>query len=125
MIDSILYIDDDDDDREVFTETIERLFHGTRVLTVSDGLQGLQLLAQLDALPSLVFLDVNMPKFSGREFMTELRKDDKFANLRIVVYTTTIRPSDADEFIRLGAWKVLTKPASLTELESMLQKLIA
>jgi CheY-like chemotaxis protein len=89
----ILYVDDDPDDIEIFCELAKEINPSMDVLTANDGYQALDLLNQpRPKLPDIVVLDNNMPRLTGFETLHELRKDEKLRSLKVVIYSTGIRP---------------------------------
>jgi CheY-like chemotaxis protein len=71
----ILLIDDDIEDQEIFMGALKQIDQTILCLSFSDGEEALKLLqADIIAVPDLVFLDLNMPKFSGKQCLSELYK---------------------------------------------------
>jgi CheY-like chemotaxis protein len=74
----IVLADDDEDDRLLFTEAFEELKIDTRVDTFKDGVELMNYLNKEDSiLPSILFLDLNMPKKSGIECLKEIKQKEK------------------------------------------------
>lgn len=109
---SILYIDDDEEDREIFKEAIEEIDPGIICNVVADGKQGLRTLEELVVVPDYIFVDVNMPIMNGKQFLKELKKTVRLRSIPVIMYSTTSQPSEIQEFTRLGAQNFLVKPPS-------------
>lgn len=79
----VLLIDDD----AVITAVHEKHFRaaGFDVMVANGGAEGLR--AVHDFRPDAVLLDLNMPEVSGVQWLVEVRKDPRFAQLPVVVYT--------------------------------------
>ena len=115
----ILIVDDDSDDREIIrdafmsskTDNKEYVFieNGDRLL---DYLQG----SEINDLPSLIMLDLNMPGKDGREALKEIKKEEHFKNIPIVVFTTSASQRDRDTSYSLGANCFVTKPDTFNKL---------
>ena len=76
---NILLADDDEDDRLFFKDAIEELKIKTVVTTVNDGMQLMDHLNKHEnKLPHIIFLDLNMPKKGGIEWL----KDNLFVLFR-------------------------------------------
>jgi CheY-like chemotaxis protein len=113
---SILYIDDDEEDREIFREAVASIDPSIICNIVSDGRQGLNILEELVVLPDYIFADVNMPVMNGKQFLTELKKKTTLRSIPVVMYSTTSQPSEIEEFSRLGAKEFLVKPSSFKKV---------
>ena len=71
---TILYIDDDPDDREFFREAVHYMDPAIMCHTAEDGAKGLRDLDEMIIMPDFIFLDVNMPIMNGRQFLIEIKK---------------------------------------------------
>jgi CheY-like chemotaxis protein len=106
---TILYIDDDEDDKELIAGIIKELDDSYNVINASNGEEALRLLKQAQHLPCLVLLDINMPVMDGKETLQKIREQDHLSNIPIVVFTTSTNPADQHFFSKYGV-KVHTKP---------------
>lgn len=118
----ILLADDDPDDRELFAEAIES--HDTEVDSVPNGIQLMENLSQNDALPDLVFIDLNMPEKSGKECLSEIRNHERLKDIPVIIYSTSSSRKDIDDTFELGANLYITKPNSFSELKKALRKIL-
>jgi CheY-like chemotaxis protein len=122
---SILLIDDDEDDRALFKEAVSSLDHGLQCWTANDGQQALDVLAyELIVLPDLIFLDLNMPKMSGIEFLTAIKKNRQHKNIPVIIYSTSSNPEDLRKCQELGATDFITKPSDFKVLIKTLSTLL-
>jgi CheY-like chemotaxis protein len=72
---SILLVDDDEDDRSLFKEAVNSLDKSIQCWTAHDGQHALQVLMyDLIVIPDVIFLDLNMPKMNGLEFLSTIKK---------------------------------------------------
>ena len=86
----ILLADDDTDDRYFFEKALKTLVVPTRLTTVTDGEELMSYLFDNDEeLPSVLFLDINMPKKNGAECLTEIKRNEKLKLLPVVMYSTS------------------------------------
>lgn len=100
---SVLNIDDDQDDRSIFCEAVAEISSEIACITKSSGEEALEYLKNAKILPSLIFLDINMPLMSGKTCLAELKKNEKLSAIDVVVLSTTINPKEITEFRKLGA----------------------
>ena len=63
-----------------------------------------------DDLPSIVLLDLNLPKVDGREVLQAIRASDKTRSLPVVVLTTSTEPFDVEASYALGVNSYIQKP---------------
>ncbi|MFL5764084.1 MAG: response regulator [Bacteroidia bacterium] len=106
----ILIIDDDEDDRSILSDAIGEVDSSCTCMQGIGGVEALERLMLAELLPDLIFLDLNMPRMSGKEFLTKLKQDERFKNIPVIMYSTSARKEDIDETKRQGAVCFLTKP---------------
>jgi CheY-like chemotaxis protein len=119
----ILFIDDDPDDTDFFGEAIKMVSPEAKCVTANDGLTALKVLRS-EVLPDDIFLDIKMPRMSGREVLMQIKKIYKLSQIPIIIYSTTILPRDVDNFRNLGAHDVLAKYIKLKDLCDALQVIL-
>lgn len=90
-----------------------------------DGLEALTLLDELIVLPDYIFLDINMPKMNGKQFLSRIRKDLKTKNLKVIMYSTTSNPKEMNDCYELGAENFLIKPPDFMTLVRNLQSIFS
>ncbi|MBA4252379.1 response regulator transcription factor [Serpentinimonas maccroryi] len=95
---------------------------GYQVLLARDGVEALELLAQHR--PDLILLDVMMPRKNGFEVCQELRANDAFKSIRILMLTAKGRDTDVAKGLALGADAYMTKPFSTRELVEKVRSLL-
>jgi CheY-like chemotaxis protein len=120
----IVLADDDSDDRELFIEAINEIDPAAAVVTVEDGDKLMVELQTLGAIPDLIFLDVNMPRKSGKECIVEIKQDPRLKQIPIIIYSTTLNKKDIDDAWNKGALCFMRKPDSYTKLKSILGEIV-
>jgi CheY-like chemotaxis protein len=116
---TILYVDDDADDREMFGWALDDCDFGFQLATAQDGLDALDQLAREEA-PLCIYIDVNMPKMNGLEFLKIIKSHHEYANIPAFILSTSINPDSAREARRLGAAEVFVKPVTMKGLRDQL-----
>jgi signal transduction histidine kinase len=83
---TVLIIDDD----EVSRYLLKSLLHGAnfRISEASNGIEGLQTAQAV--IPSVVFLDLNMPDLSGYEVLERLKNEPKTVDIPVIIYTSKV-----------------------------------
>jgi DNA-binding NtrC family response regulator len=122
---NILLVDDDIDDRELFVEALHSIDGHSQVETLDQSEGLVDALLSMDPLPHFLFLDLNMPRKSGKECLKEIRRHDSLRKVKIVIYTTSINPKDVTETYQLGAFCFFQKPNSFGDLKRLLQQVIS
>jgi CheY-like chemotaxis protein len=120
----VLFVDDDQDDYDLFAEALTTFNPNARCLHTKDGDEALQLLRRLSTLPDYVFLDINMPMMEGRTCLAAIKADPKLQNLTVIMYSTSINTKQALELKELGAKECIVKPSSYTSLVATLKRLV-
>ena len=120
----ILLVDDDLDDRELFVEAFSALGGTAKVETLEASEYLLDHLDNAETLPDYIFLDLNMPRKSGKECLKEIQHNYRLKEIRVVIYSTSINPRDVAETYQDGAYCFIQKPNSFSELKRLLQKVI-
>lgn len=117
--------DDDPDDRELFTEALKQIDTSCQCITALDGEEALdKLLYELESLPDFIFLDLNMPRTNGKECLATIKKDDRFTNIPVIIYSTSSDKKEQEESIQLGAAFFLQKPNRFDDLTRALANII-
>jgi len=128
---NVLLVDDSEDDLFL----IQAAFQPTRfrkpLREVHDGEEAIAYLAGEGAYqdrlqfpaPSVMILDLKMPRKNGFDVMTWVRSQPRLQPLTIVVLSASPRPDDIQRAFALGAASFLVKPDTLEELTAMIRSL--
>lgn len=121
----ILLADDDEDDRLIFRDAINEVKVKTRLTLVNDGVQLMEYLEGIDGeLPSIVFLDLNMPRKGGIECLKEIRSNASLKDLSIAIYSTSASEEDIEDTFVKGANVYIKKPNDFNTLVKVLEEVI-
>ena len=123
---TILYIDDDQDDLLIFEESVNTLFPDITLFKAQSSEAGINILNQLEIekkpFPSLIMIDMNMPKVDGRETLQHIRSVEKWQEIPVVIFTTFADLDDI-EFCKQYGSACITKPMNFVDYRITLQKL--
>jgi two-component system chemotaxis response regulator CheY len=120
MTHGVLIVDDDQFIRKLIATTLEDV-SGFELHEAADGVEALEV-AQRER-PSLVFLDVDMPRLDGIETCRQLRGDDATTNATIVMLTAASGDNVESDAEQAGADLFLTKPFSPLDLLRLVDEL--
>ena len=117
---TVLMADDDPDDCLLTQDAWEEGGAPSTLRFVRDGAELLDYLyhrgkfADTDdfPLPGMILLDLNMPRKNGHQALKEIRENDFFRHIPVVVMTTSIDEDDTRLTYALGANACMTKPRS-------------
>lgn len=125
MAKMILLIDDDSDDRVLFSEAISEVAPEAVCWTEADGRKALaDLYDSSMQLPDVIFLDINMPRISGWECLDRIKSEDSTRDIPVIMFSTSSHQKDVERACRCGASCLLTKPADYEELKESLINIV-
>lgn len=113
MVKKVLLVEDDPDDRDLFTDFFKSRSDVDLLTPVGNGLELIEFLHTLKTdkhLPDLIVLDQNMPKMNGKQTLTYLKSSERFSHIPTVVYSTYAETTLVLECKKLGARMVAEKP---------------
>jgi two-component system, OmpR family, response regulator RpaA len=116
----ILVIDDDPAIAELVAINLEMA--GYDVTQVTDGIKGQALAVQM--VPDLIMLDLMLPKVDGFTICQRLRRDERTANVPVIMLTALGQTQDKVEGFNAGADDYLTKPFELEEMLARVRALL-
>lgn len=99
----ILLVEDDEDDKMLFRNAIQKISKDIKCEFASNGTEALRYLNQCDELPSVIFMDINMPMMNGLECLAEIKRDARFKDIPIVILSTSTNKKELDLIKYLGA----------------------
>lgn len=127
---TILMADDDADDRMLVKEAFEENNIQTTLRFVEDGAELMDFLyhrgkfvSHQAILPSLILLDLNMPKIDGREALRLIKSDPSLKRIPVVVLSTSSAEEDISKTYDLGVNSFITKPAKFKDLVTVTRQI--
>ncbi len=125
---NILLVDDNPDDVELTLAALRKTKLGSHVSIVSDGIEAMQYLLHEGNYrsapePSLVLLDLNMPRKDGIEVLAEMKADVRLRKIPVVILTTSEAEVDIVRSYELYANCYISKPVDLSQLVKVVQSL--
>lgn len=117
-----LLVDDDPDDQEVFLTALSDVSSSAMCLVAADGDRALELLHNEETIPHFIFLDLNMPRMNGFEFLSAIKKSKILKDIPVIVYSTTSQSTQIEKAKKLGATEFFTKTYKYQELCDLLRK---
>lgn len=117
----VLSVEDDDAAFHLLKTAFEEGAPAVDLVRVLDGDEALKFLERRGRFqnaprPDLVLLNINLPKKSGFEVLTEVAANDSLRSIPVVVFTSSSLQAEKARCMALGAQDFLTKPASFDGL---------
>jgi CheY-like chemotaxis protein len=120
----ILLVEDSVADVEMTLEALQDAKVANEVTVIRDGASAIALL--LDAAqpkPDLGILDLNLPRMTGHEVLSRMRKDQRLRRIPVAVLTTSSAEADVAKTYDLGANCFLTKPVDIDQFVHVVQSI--
>ena len=128
---NILMADDDEDDRLLTLDALNESRVLNNLFCVEDGVELLEFLRREGKYsdpadsprPSLILLDLNMPRMDGREALQEIKSDPALRSIPVVILTTSKEEEDMLRGYDLGCASYITKPVNFDGLVDLMRAL--
>jgi len=120
-----LLIDDDYEEIEIFQSAAKELPSSITFRYAFGAYEGLDIIGHSPILPDFVFVDINMPKMDGREFLRIIKSDERLVHIPVVIYSTAGDQATRTEMMGLGAHHYIIKPYTVPDLVRALQDFFA
>ena len=129
---ALLVIEDSDEDFEAFGRIMRKSSVTNPIYRCIDGDDALDFLYHNGEYidwakaprPSIILLDLNLPGTDGREVLEQLKQDDEFKTIPVVVFTTSSNPKDIEVCYQYGVNGYILKPIDVKKLTRTLQVFI-
>jgi chemotaxis family two-component system response regulator Rcp1 len=124
----VLLVEDNEGDARLLRELLLETNKNVRLNVVGDGHEAMAFLRYqerfLDApRPSIILLDLHLPKMSGLEFLALVKEDPRLRTIPIIVLSSSRSEEDVVSSYQLMANCYLCKPAELKEFERLVRSL--
>jgi two-component system, chemotaxis family, response regulator Rcp1 len=124
----VLLVDDNPADIDLTSEALARGKRRLHISAVTDGTEAILFLRREGKYseapsPDLVLLDLNLPRKTGREVLSDVKADAALSTIPVVVFSTSQAASDIVGSYKLGANCYLSKPSTLPEFLAAVQSM--
>ena len=119
-IKTIVCIDDHEQDIKLLQRVIERELKNINLITYNDSETAIEqimdgTLSQYN--PSLLFIDIKMPKISGFDILQTLRQDKNYQTVPKIVLSSSAQKSDIKQAFDLSCNSYIAKPTSFPKFK--------
>ncbi len=115
----ILLVDDEQSVLTTVSRMIEQFYRDVSVFTCTDGNEAWEYIQ--DRHPSIVILDISMPKMDGRQLTVKIRANKEYDDIYILILSADTEYSTRLEMLEKGADDYLTKPVNSVEMQARLK----
>ena len=124
----ILLVEDDRGDELITREAFEQNKIKNNLHVARDGEEGLDFLYRRGAFgdapePDLMLLDLNLPKYDGRQLLEQIKSDANLCHIPVVVLTTSSAEEDVLKSYKLHANAYVTKPVDVEQFMSAVRQI--
>ena len=124
----VLLVEDDPGDELITREAFEHNKIKNNRPVAHAGEEGLDFLYTRGAdaaapRPDLILLDLNLPKYDGRQLLEQIKNDDDLCHIPVVVLTTSAAEEDILKSYKLHANAYVTKPVDLDQFMSAVRQI--
>jgi CheY-like chemotaxis protein len=126
----ILLVEDDRVDIMTVQRAMKRIDVSNPLHVARTGVEALGMLRgdgfpKIEPTPSLILLDLNLPKMGGIEFLKELRADPDLGTLQVIVLTSSNEPSDRAAAFEYEVDDYIVKPHSFEDFSNAMSIMLA
>jgi len=126
----ILLVEDDRVDIMIVQRALKKIDVRNPLYVARTGVEALGMLRgegypKIEPTPSLILLDLNLPKMGGIEFLRELRADPVLGTLQVIVLTSSNEPSDRAAAFEYEVDDYIVKPHSFNDFSNVMSIILA
>lgn len=120
----ILLVEDNPSDIDLTKRALLKGGITSRLIVAEDGQEALDYLeGEGSVLPSLILLDLKLPKIDGLEVLRRIRARERTRRLPVVILTTSKEEQDVAQSYDLGANSYIRKPVDYVQFAEAVQQL--
>jgi len=127
----ILQVEDNPDDVELTLLAFKNSHIQNEVVVVRDGAEALDYLfgtgahagRDTDIMPTLILLDLNLPKINGLEVLRRIRGDERTKLIPVIILTSSKEEQDLISSYKLGANSYIRKPVDFAQFSEAIRQL--
>src|SRR5688572_694854 len=121
---SFVYIEDDSMSRTVMQVMLEKKLGYSDVTLFENSENFLARLAELSAVPDIIFVDIHMEPYNGFQVLEQLRSNATYANTKIVALTASVMNEEVQLLKEAGFDGVIGKPIDQDIFPGLLNRII-
>lgn len=120
----IVLIEDDADDVELLQESLDTHKIDYTLTVIKDGSAAVQFCETASFLPDIIIMDFNLPRVHGRDVINKIRCNKIFAQVPILILSTSSSKEDITYAYEVGADRYLVKPATIEAINETVRTIV-
>ena len=120
----LLLIEDDTDDVELLKEAFSDNQVEYEMEVIMEGDRVKPFLENAEFIPTIIIMDLNLPKTDGKEILKDIKATDAFKTVPLIVFSTSSSKDDVEYAYSLGANKFITKPTTIAGWNETIEVII-
>ncbi len=121
MSETILIVEDQEDNRKILTDLL--VSQGYTTVEATDGQTGIELARKHR--PALILMDIQLPGIDGYEATRQIKSDENLSHIPLIVVTSYALSGDSQKAFAAGCDAYIAKPYSPRQLLAKIQELLA
>ncbi len=128
--DTILLVEDEEDHARLIKQSLKKAKMLNPIAWVKNGVEAIEYIKKTGQYeqekppqPALILLDIKMPLMNGFEVLKEIKTNDKYKAIPVVILTTTSLSEDIKKAMELGANDYIVKPVKFSDFTHKVQSL--
>jgi len=114
----VMMAEDDEEDVGLFKDVLVDLEVDVNLEVVTNGIELMKKLEEAEVFPDLIFLDLNMPLKNGMLCLQEIKTNQRWKNIKVVILSTSSHQDQIKAAYDKGADFYLTKSANYTDFKN-------
>ena len=124
---TILLVEDSESDARLIKEFLKEIKVNNELIIVTDGIEALSYLhthcKPVEDCPSIVILDLNLPRMGGHEVLKEMKKDKDLKRIPVIILTTSTDKEDITKCYNDFASSYITKPVDFDKFAKIMESI--
>jgi two-component system response regulator len=120
---TILLVEDNPDDVKLTLRALKNCNIANEVAIACDGVEALEMLASLNPLPTVILLDLKLPRLSGLDVLKRIRADARLKRLPVLILTSSKEDQDILKSYDNGANSYIRKPVEFEQFTEAVRQL--
>ena len=126
---TILLVEDDPGDQKLIMVSLRNQKLATGVHIAGSGEEAMEFLYQRGkyshgtSRPDLILLDLNMPGMGGKEFLRQIKGDEKMKSIPVIILTSSDSDDDIIDTYNLHASGYVKKPVKLEDFKRVMKQI--
>lgn len=129
---TILVVEDNPSDEALLVRALKKAGIANPIVSVRDGLEAVQYLFRfgryeyrdIDDIPAVVLIDLNLPRMDGLEVLRRMRADYRTKLIPVTIFTSSVDEQDLINGYSLGANSYVRKPVDFVKFTKIVEQLV-